>query len=317
MLMLLTTIIGAYSIICWIYENLRTPFLLLLKWIQQQFEKDRQDLFSQKYGSWAVITGSSDGIGKGYASYLASQGMKVLLVARNESKLKRVAEEITAKHGLETRIFVADFSKGEEIYDKLAIALNKLDIGILVNNVGIINEKPIQTDKMERRLMWDLININVGAATLLCNIVIPSMKQRKRGLIINVSSLSSLAPTPYLNVYAATKAYITSFSLALHEELAPYGIECQTVSPGFVHTSMTDYLAPANGQQKSAPLHLVKVNDMIRYAGFTIAKVDQTTGHWSHGVQTALLKALPLSLRLRVYAKLYTYLLKKHSTIEH
>ncbi|XP_052896804.1 inactive hydroxysteroid dehydrogenase-like protein 1 [Anopheles moucheti] len=308
----LITVVGVYSTVCWLYDNLRTPLLLLLKSFKRLFLGDQQSL-SQTYGPWAVITGSSDGIGKGYAHYLASQGMKVLLVARNEAKLKRVAEEITAKYGTETKTLVADFSNGEQIYEKLEKELSALDIGILVNNVGVINEKPIQLERMEKRLLWDLININIGAATLLCNIALPAMKKRHRGLIINISSLSSLAPTPYLAVYAASKAYMTSFSLALREEVAPYGIECQTVSPGYVHTSMTEYLAPTDGQKNSFSIRLVKVSDVIRYAGYCIGKVDQTTGHWSHGIQTATLNILPASLRLRVFTRLYTQLLHEYS----
>lgn len=313
LLLLLVTIIGVYSVACWLYENFRTPVLLLWRGAQELLGGRRS--LSDRYGTWAVVTGGSDGIGKAYANFLASQGMKVLLIARNEAKLRRVADEIAQKHSTEVQILVADFGRGEEIYDQLEKRLRLLDVGILVNNVGIINEKPIRIEQMEKRLLWDLININVGAATLLCNIAIPGMKQRGRGLIINISSLSSLAPTPYLAVYAATKAYVSSFSLALREELAPHGVECQTVAPGYVHTSMTEYLARGNdGEQNSGvSTRLVKVADMIRYAGFTIAKVDQTTGHWSHGIQTAILNALPASIRLRVFTKLYTKLLHEHS----
>lgn len=78
-----------------------------------------------------VVTGASDGIGKGYAHYLARQGMAIVLVARNEAKLTKVAAEIKTKHGVETKIVVADFSKGAEIYPHLEKALVPLDIGIL------------------------------------------------------------------------------------------------------------------------------------------------------------------------------------------
>uniref|UniRef100_A0AAG5CVZ8 Steroid dehydrogenase n=1 Tax=Anopheles atroparvus TaxID=41427 RepID=A0AAG5CVZ8_ANOAO len=308
----LLTLIGLYSLACWLYENFRTPVLLVVKGIQQLVQANRHSL-SQKYGPWAVITGGSDGIGKGYAHFLAGQGMKVALVARNESKLKKVAEEIRNKHGVETKVVVADFSKGEAVFDHLEKELVSLDIGILVNNVGVINEKPIRLERMEKRLLWNLINVNIGAATLLCRILIPAMKQRKRGLIINISSLSSLAPTPYLTVYAATKAYMTSFSVGLREELLPFGVECQTVSPGYVRTSMTEYFASAEGQESSLSKRVVNVADMIRYAGFTISKTDSTTGHWSHGFQTGVLNALPPSLRLRMFSKLYTQLLEEYS----
>uniref|UniRef100_A0A182WTD4 Steroid dehydrogenase n=1 Tax=Anopheles quadriannulatus TaxID=34691 RepID=A0A182WTD4_ANOQN len=316
MFMELVTVVGVYATLCWLYENLRTPVLLLVQGFQQLFLGGQTSL-PQKYGPWAVITGGSDGIGKGYAHYLASQGMKVLLIARNEAKLKRVADEIMAKHqGAEVKVLVADFSKGEQIYERLEQELAAFDIGILVNNVGVINEKPIQVDRMEKRMLWDLININCGAATNLCNIAVPAMKRRHRGLIINISSMSSVAPTPYLAIYAATKAYMTSFSLALRQEVAPYGIECQTVAPGYVHTSMTEYLNPAEGQKNAFSIRLVKVADMIRYAGYCIGKVDQTTGHWSHGIQTATLNMLPASLKLRVFTRLYTQLLHEYSNTD-
>uniref|UniRef100_A0A182F4M8 Steroid dehydrogenase n=1 Tax=Anopheles albimanus TaxID=7167 RepID=A0A182F4M8_ANOAL len=305
----LFTVIGALSVASWLYENLRNSVVLLI----HRFKVSREDSLVQKYGPWAVITGGSDGIGKAYAHYLAQKGMKVLLVARNAAKLSNVAQEITEKYGVECRFAVADFSKGEQIFPQLEQELAPFDIGILVNNVGVISEKPILLERMEKSLLWNLINVNVGAATLLCNIVIPQMKRNKRGLIVNISSMAAFSPTPYLNVYAATKAYITSFSHALHEELKPYGIECQTVSPGFVHTSMTEYLAPTEGSQTPLSRRLLKVNDFIRYAGYTLGKVSTTCGHWSHGIQVAILKMLPETLRLRIFTRLYTELLSEFS----
>ncbi|ETN60179.1 steroid dehydrogenase [Anopheles darlingi] len=309
MITTLLTVIGALSVLSWLYENLRNPVVLLI----HRFKVTRENSLAQKYGEWAVITGGSDGIGKAYAHYLAQKGMKVLLVARNAVKLTKVSQEINEKYGVDCRYAVADFSKGEQIFPQLEKELAPYDIGILVNNVGVINEKPILLERMDKALLWNLININVGAATLLCNIVIPKMKSNKRGLIVNISSMSALAPTPYLNVYAATKAYMTSFSHALHEELKPYGIECQTVSPGFVHTSMTEYLAPTEGSQAPLSRRLLKVNDFIRYAGYTLGKVSTTCGHWSHGIQVGFLKMLPETLRLRIFTRMYTQLLSEFS----
>ncbi|XP_058060320.1 inactive hydroxysteroid dehydrogenase-like protein 1 [Anopheles bellator] len=309
MLLTFLTFIGICSFASWVYENFRTPVLLIYRGLTQGSGNN----FPEKYGPWAVITGGSDGIGKGYAHYLARQGMKVLLIARNEAKLKKVSQEITEKYGVETKILVADFSKGEQIYHGLETELTTLDIGILVNNVGVINEKPIRLEAMDKKLLWSLINVNVAAATLLCSILIPAMKRKRRGLIVNISSLSALAPTPYLAVYAATKAYMTSFSLALRQELLSYGVECQTVSPGYVETNMTEYLTQPNAPKKHFTQQLVKVKDFLHYAGYTIGKVDITCGHFTHGIQTALLKILPDWLKLRVYTKMYTHLLHKFS----
>uniref|UniRef100_A0A182MNC5 Steroid dehydrogenase n=1 Tax=Anopheles culicifacies TaxID=139723 RepID=A0A182MNC5_9DIPT len=288
------TWIGLYVSAVWLYENLRTPVLLILKSLQQLVFRRK---LSQRYGKWAVITGASDGIGKGYAHYLARQGMAIVLVARNEAKLTKVADEIKAKHGVETKVVVADFSKGREIYPHLQKALVPLDIGILVNNVGVSHDTPKYVDEVPQEALWDLINVNVAAATLLCNMLAPAMKQRKRGLIVNVSSIASVSPSPCLATYAASKAYMTSFSVALQQELSPFGVEVQTVRPSFVHTNMTDFLVK---DMKSTQFkkYLVNVDSFLAYAGCTLGKVDMTSGHWSHGLQTAGLYLLPEFMRV-------------------
>ncbi len=91
----------------------------------------------KKYGEWAVVTGATDGIGKEYARELARRGMKVVLIARNPEKLQRVAEELGRETKSQISTVVADFSKGPEIYPGIRLALNDLDIGVLVNNVGV------------------------------------------------------------------------------------------------------------------------------------------------------------------------------------
>ncbi|XP_053664181.1 inactive hydroxysteroid dehydrogenase-like protein 1 [Anopheles marshallii] len=277
------TWLGLYVGTVWLYENLRTPVLLVLKSLTQLiFRKE----FSQRYGKWAVITGASDGIGKGYAHYLARKGMSIVLVARNEAKLAKVAAEIEVRHGVETKVVVADFSKGREIYPHLEKALVPLDIGILVNNVGVSHDTPMYVDEISQEVLWDLINVNVASATLLCNILIPSMKQRQRGLIVNVSSIVSVYPSACLAAYAASKAYLANFSVALRDELSPFGVEVQTVRPSFVHTNMTEFLVKGV-KNPWIKKFLVNVDNFIGYAGCTIGKVDMTTGHWSHGLQIA------------------------------
>ncbi|XP_052898020.1 inactive hydroxysteroid dehydrogenase-like protein 1 [Anopheles moucheti] len=294
------TWIGLYTGTVWLYENLRTPVLLVLKSLTQLiFRKE----FAQRYGKWAVITGASDGIGKGYAHYLARKGMSIVLVARNEAKLAKVAAEVKSKHGVETKVVVADFSKGPEIYPHLAKALVPLDIGILVNNVGISHDTPMFVDEISQQVLWDLINVNVAAATLLCNILIPSMKQRQRGLIVNVSSIASVCPSPCLATYAASKAYMTSFSVALQEELRPFGVEVQTVRPSFVHTNMTEFLVKGV-KNPWIKKYLVNVDNFMTYAGCTIGKVDMTTGHWSHGLQIAGLHLLPEFFRVFILGQI-------------
>ncbi|KFB39755.1 AGAP007880-PA-like protein [Anopheles sinensis] len=299
-------LIGAYCTVCWLAENLRTPVQLFLNGLKQLFVKKS---FPVKYGEWAVITGASDGIGKGYAHYLASKQMKVVLVARDEAKLSRVANELTKKYGIETMVLVADFTKGDEVYDRLERELVPLDVGILVNNVGLAYEHGMYVEELPKRALQNLLKVNIEPATLLCHSLVPGMKQRGRGLIINISSLSAAAPAPFLTAYAASKAYVRNFSAALREELHPHRVEVQTVLPGFVRTNMTQVVATEFKDGHIAK-HLVSLDSFMRYAGFTIGKTDRTCGYWAHGLQCAGLSLVPERVRTFVLKVIYSHLRK-------
>lgn len=116
------------------------------------------------------------------------------------------------KFGVLTKIIVADFSYGESIYNHIELQLLELDIGILVNNVGT-HEDPDHFDKMSHEALWRMINVNVGAITFMSKIVLPKMKIKNRGLILNVSSGSQYQPTPLLALYGATKSFTRSLSI--------------------------------------------------------------------------------------------------------
>ncbi|XP_050078156.1 inactive hydroxysteroid dehydrogenase-like protein 1 [Anopheles maculipalpis] len=296
-------LIGTYCSICWLYDNLRTPVSLLLHGLLQTLLP--KQTFTEKYGEWAVITGASDGIGKGYADYLAQKRMNIVLIARNEQKLNRVATELTRKYPIRTKIVVADFTERQEaLYDHLAQELLPLDVGILVNNVGLSYERAMCVDELPRKTVWDLLTVNVASVTLLCHMLVPSMKQRRRGLIVNISSLSASAPAPYLTVYSASKVYVRNFSMALREELHPFSVQVQTVLPGFVRTNMTAFVATEH-KERQVSRHLVQVDDYLRYAGFTIGKTDRTCGYWTHGLQYAGLKLVPEWVGLFVMKTIY------------
>lgn len=106
-----------------------------------------------------------------------------------------------------------DFSHGAVIYDNLRSQLKHLDIGILVNNVGRMYDYPNDFDKISEDLLWDMININIGAVTMMSRIVIPQMKLQRRGLIVNISSGCETQPMPLSAVYGATKSYTRNFTL--------------------------------------------------------------------------------------------------------
>merc|ERR1712071_401737 len=124
----------------------------------------------KKYGPWAIVTGATDGIGKEYARQLARSGINIILMSRSLDKLTRVAQEIEAEFNVETQVVQVDFSAGRSVFDKISESIQGKEIGILVNNVGV-----------------------------MCWLVLPQMLQRRKGAIINISSSSSLGPLPYMN----------------------------------------------------------------------------------------------------------------------
>lgn len=116
-------------------------------------------------------------------------------------------------YSVKTKYIVADFGAGQNIYEEIRHELQVLDIGILVNNVGKMYEFPDQLDKISDDVIWQIINVNVGAVTLMSKIVIPQMKEKRRGIIVNISSGSECQPTPLMTVYASTKSYVKNFTL--------------------------------------------------------------------------------------------------------
>lgn len=120
---------------------------------------------------------------------------------------------VESLHPVKTKYIVADFGKGKEIYDDIKQQLQLLDVGILINNVGRMYDFPDELDNIPENLLWEIININVGAATMLSRAVIPQMKINRRGIIVNVSSGSEAQPAPMMAVYGATKVYVKNFTL--------------------------------------------------------------------------------------------------------
>ncbi|XP_065335671.1 inactive hydroxysteroid dehydrogenase-like protein 1 [Cloeon dipterum] len=243
-----------------------------------------------KYGKWAVITGGSDGVGKAYAQELARRNVNIVLIARNQEKLSKVASEIEEEFGIETKIIVADFGKGRQVYSHIAQELQGIDVGILVNNVGVILPYPMSVEEMTDDQMWDHINVNCAAVTVMTRMLLKGMKEKKKGAIVNLSSISGLGPTPYLSIYGATKAYVDSFSDALCNECKGTGVTVQTLTPGYINTQMVKY----SPNLKAGGLMVPSAQVFAANAISTLGVNDKTTGYWCHGIEYWFFESLPI-----------------------
>uniref|UniRef100_A0A8C3H841 Hydroxysteroid 17-beta dehydrogenase 3 n=1 Tax=Chrysemys picta bellii TaxID=8478 RepID=A0A8C3H841_CHRPI len=194
--------------------------------------------FFRSMGEWAVVTGAGDGIGKAYSLELAKRGLNIVMISRTLEKLQKVATEIEQATGRNVKIIQADFTK-DYIYENIEECLQGLEIGILVNNVGMLhNPLPCRflngadTDE-------NLISCNIISVTKVCTIHI-----QQKGLILNLSSGLGTFPCPLYTIYSASKAFVCTFSKALQAEYKAKGIIIQVVAPYAVSTPMTMYQKP-------------------------------------------------------------------------
>lgn len=183
-----------------------------------------QSQWVEEYGSWAVITGCSRGIGLCYAQELARRGLNLILIGRQLSKLQQIAQDFQSEYKIMVDIIEADFTKSTKQLSKvIKNGLEGKDIGILVNNVGVILPFPTYFNEMYEDQWQQMIQVNIGAATLMTHIVLPKLEAKKKGAIINLASVSGCSPQPLQSVYAATKAYMDFFSRGLQVEYADKG----------------------------------------------------------------------------------------------
>ena len=182
--------------------------------------------------SIAIITGATGGLGQEFVSEILKDNIdEIWAVARNEKRLG----EMKTKYGDKVRIVRCDLSVSDDLSELFdLIKTEKPDIQLLVNNAGIgkMGASTVFTDDE----IVNEININCKAICLLCNHAIPFMSAGSR--ILNISSASSFQPVPYINLYAASKAFVRSYTRALNAELKSKGIICTAVCPGWIDTEM-------------------------------------------------------------------------------
>jgi uncharacterized protein len=194
---------------------------------------------SGKAQDWALVTGASSGIGAEFARLLAERGYPVMLVARREENLRRLAAEIEANHGVAARIAVSDLSlpgAAEGLWEE--VEREGLRVSVLVNNAGFGDHGPVLS--MEPARADQMMQLNIVALTLLTRLALPGMVERDKGYVLNVASTAAFQPGPFMAVYFATKAYVLSFTEALWSELHGSGVVATTLCPGPTESEFFD-----------------------------------------------------------------------------
>ena len=215
-------------------------------------------------GCSALITGASAGIGREIARQLARRARTLVLVARRRQRLEELRDQLGNPNlNIHIRVVdLADHAQLNELVDSLA--RDKIDIDLLINNAGLGDLGAFATIDPARANQ--IIQVNVAALTLLTRKLLPQMVARKHGAILNVSSSAGFLPIAHFSVYAASKAYVNSFSEALRAELRGTGVRVTALCPGPVHTEFTDVARrPGEAVIEDAPeVFYVSVEEVVR-----------------------------------------------------
>ncbi|XP_066458094.1 17-beta-hydroxysteroid dehydrogenase type 3 [Eleutherodactylus coqui] len=240
--------------------------------------------FFQTMGEWAVVTGAGDGIGKAYSIELAHRGMNIVMISRTLEKMQKVALEIEQTTGRNVKIIQADFTKNK-IYDHVEENLEGLEIGILVNNVGMLHSPDPCCFLAAPDNDENLINCNVISAVKMTRLVLKQMEQRRKGLILNISSAFGSFPCPLYALYSASKAFVTTFSKALRAEYKSKGIIIQAVTPYGVSTPMT--------KNQSTNMITKSSRDFVRESLNHVTHGSETFGCLAHAILGCIMNQVP------------------------
>ncbi len=246
----------------------------------------------------ALITGASSGIGATYARRLAARGYNLLLVARNQTRLQQLANELAAAHAVQVEVLTADLSQHDDIEQVTARLRSDRQISLLVNCAGVALYGSLAEADLDST--HNLLQLNLLALTILSSAAAVRFGLAGRGAIINIGSVVALLPGRFNAIYSASKAYVLSLSQSLQSELSGTGVQVQVVLPGVTRTEIFER---AGSSLARVPASMVmEVEDLVDAAlrGFdqgelvTIPSL-QDSSEWQALTQARLQLAPPLS----------------------
>jgi short-subunit dehydrogenase len=250
---------------------------------------------------WAIVTGASSGLGVEFARQLARRRYSVVLVARRRDRLESLAREL-AEQGSMARVIERDLAAPGSA-QRLVRDVEGLGISpsLLVNNAGVGMYGGVFEHAPER--IESLLRLNIVTLTELALLLGRQMAQRGSGAIINVSSTASLQPDPWVAVYGASKAYVTSFSLALGEELAPLGVHVLTFCPGLTRTEF-DAVAGTRAAHAADWMYM-SADECVAFALRALDRRRRfVVAGWMNRVAAVAVRYAPLRFVTRVNARL-------------
>lgn len=256
-------------------------------------------------GKTALITGASSGLGVEFANQLAARGANLVLVARRKNRLQAVADAVKLEYKVDVQVVVADLSEVGAA-DKLfkSLARKKLSVDVLVNNAGFGTFGKFENEPIDK--ISEELRLNISTLVELSRLALPSMLKNNDGVIINVASTAAYQPIPYMSVYAATKAFVLSFTEALWGELIGTNVTAIALSPGGTKTEFFE--VASNGKAPDGLGKLQTVEEVITVAMNALDKKTAPPSVISGASNAALAfsgRFIPRQLLIKVARKMF------------
>ena len=250
----------------------------------------------------ALVTGASSGIGATYAHALRARGERLILVARRADRLAQLAAELGGDEwAVALPLDLMDAGAAVQLQER--VAAGGFAVDLLVNNAGLGHTAPF--DEQPSEVVRAMVDLNVRAVVDLTHVFLPAMKERGRGRIVNVASNAAFQPVPFLTVYAATKAFVLSFTEGLAEELRGSGIQLQALCPGLTQTEFLELAGTHQGLRVTRTLMLT-AEEVVEASlqGLDRGSLRVVTG-WTNRLAVFAQRFVPASVPRRVAAELH------------
>jgi short-subunit dehydrogenase len=250
-------------------------------------------------GRTALVTGASSGIGAAFVRALAARGMNIILVARSEDSMRTIADQAKSKHDVRCEVLVADLSEASAPENiRSEVERRGLPVDLLINNAGFATYGQFEQTSAKRD--HDQVAVNVASVVGLTHMFVPAMLDRGGGAVVNVASTAAFQPIPYLAVYAASKAFLVSFSRALAVEYRERNIQVLALCPG---PTDTNFFAASNAQQ--AAVGRLRSDDQVVATGLRALDRRRTfaVDGRVNAVSGFMARMLPTSFTARMAAR--------------
>lgn len=254
----------------------------------------------KRYGTTALVTGASSGIGKSYARAIAKEGLNLVLVARRKPLLDELAAELGQAYGVAVHTIEQDLSAmdaADQVYENVRAA--GLEIDILVNNAGFGTHGVFERLSLERELQ--MINLSCRLPVALTHKFIGAMKSRKRGAVVFLSSMAGTMPVPFMSTYSATKVFPLFFAESLYGELTGSGVDVLAVLPGDTSTEFRETADLAN----AFPIPARAADDVVQTTFAALGKTPSVIDGGANKMSAFFMGLMPKKSLLKMNARLW------------